>query len=91
MDPTKEQLIQDYFEINLTHQQIAEKYGYKTRQVVSRWFKKYNITTKNKSQLAKEKFANKITLPTKEELKKLYPKYSISQIAKKTVYFKENY
>lgn len=80
--PTKDELMSDYFVLNLNHQQIAEKYGYKTRQVVSRWFKKYNITAKNKSQLAKEKFANKITLPTKKELKKLYPKYSISQISK---------
>ena len=41
--PTKEQLINDYFVLNLNLQDIAEKYGFKTRQVIHRLFKKYNI------------------------------------------------
>jgi very-short-patch-repair endonuclease len=41
--PTKEELIEDYFNSRMTHQEIAEKYGYKTRQVVNRWFKKYQL------------------------------------------------
>ena len=44
--PTKEQLEDDYFTLNLSHQQIAEKYGFKTRQVIHRLFRKFDIKSK---------------------------------------------
>jgi very-short-patch-repair endonuclease len=82
LHPTKEQLNYDYFVLNMNQQQIAEKYNYRTRQVIHRLFKKYNIISKSKSELAKNNFKNKIERPTKEELKILYANNSISTIAK---------
>jgi very-short-patch-repair endonuclease/AraC-like DNA-binding protein len=79
---TKKQLENDYFILNLTHQEIAEKYGFKTRQVISRVFKKYGIQSKLKSQVAKEKADKNINHITKKDLQKLYQTKSISQIAK---------
>lgn len=80
--PTKEELIRDYFELNLMHQEIAEKYGYKTRQVIYRLFKKYNIKTKSKSELSKQIFSRRCKKPSKNELILLYEKYSISELSK---------
>ncbi len=80
--PTKEELIRDYFELNLMHQEIAEKYGYKTRQVIYRLFKKYNIKTKSKSELSKQIFSRRCKKPSKTELILLYEKYSISELSK---------
>jgi transposase-like protein len=80
--PTKEELIEDYFNSRMTHQEIAEKYGYKTRQVVNRWFKKYQLKSKSKSELSRERFLKENSLPTKEELVELYKNNSISQISK---------
>jgi very-short-patch-repair endonuclease len=80
--PTKEQLEQDYYVLNLSQQQIAEKYNYKTRQVISRLFTKYNIQTKSKSEQANTVFSKKVNVPTKEELLQLYENNSISSLAK---------
>lgn len=80
--PTKEQLIHDYFTLNLNHQQIAEKYGFKTRQVIGKLFKKYTIFSKSKSELSQLKFDGRVKKPSKIELKKLYRKNSITKIAK---------
>ena len=81
--PTKAELVNDYFKSNLTYQEIADKYGYKTRQVVTRWFKKYDIQPKSKSQLATENFEKNTNIISKEELESLYKENSISKIAKK--------
>lgn len=81
MTPSKENLVNDYFVLNLSQQEIAEKYGFKTRQVIGRLFKKYDIQPKSKSQLVEEKMANK--KPTKEELTSMYNNHSISEIARK--------
>lgn len=54
--PTKEQLEHDYYNLNMTQQQIAEKYEFKTRQPIGKLFKKYNIVSKSKSEIAKIKF-----------------------------------
>jgi very-short-patch-repair endonuclease/AraC-like DNA-binding protein len=81
MTPSKENLINDYFVLNLSQQEIAEKYGYKTRQVISRLFKKFEIEPKDKSQLAKERAEKK--KPSREELVELYQNNSISEMAKK--------
>lgn len=83
MPPTKSQLIEDYFNLNLTHQEIAEKYGYKTRQVVSRWFKTYQIESKCKKELKKENDLKRLTIPSKEDLTNLYLNNSITEISKK--------
>lgn len=80
--PTREQLNYDYHVLNMSHQQIAEKYNYKTRQVIHRLFKKYNITSKSKKELAKINFEHKVKKPTKEELQILYANNSLSNIAK---------
>lgn len=80
--PTKEELMHDYFELNLMHQEIAEKYGYKTRQVIYRLFKKYSIKTKSKSELSKQTFYRRCKKPSKKELISLYEKHSISQLSK---------
>lgn len=79
---TKEQLENDYFVLNLTHQEIAEKYGFKTRQVISRLFNAYGMSPKSKSQLANQNFNKKIEHISKSELEQLYKNNSISQIAK---------
>lgn len=79
--PTKEQLENDYFNLNLNHQQIAEKYGFKTRQVVYRLFKKYNLKSRTKSELSRLNFEKKITKPSKKELEELYHTNSISKIS----------
>ena len=71
MKPSKEDLMYDYFELNLSQQEIAEKYGSKTRQVIGRLFKKYDIQPKSKSQLVEERMEKK-KKPTKEELISLY-------------------
>jgi len=81
--PTKTELVNDYFKSNLTYQEIADKYGYKTRQVVTRWFKKYDIQPKSKSQLATENFEKNTNIISKEELESLYKENPISKIAKK--------
>lgn len=80
--PTKENLINDYYELNLSHQQIAEKYGFKTRQVIHRLFKKHNIKSKSKKEISKQNFNTKHILPLKEELEILYENKSISEISK---------
>lgn len=80
--PTKENLINDYYEFNLNHQQISEKYGFKTRQVIHRLFKKYNIKSKSKKEISKQIFNTKHNLPSKQELENLYQNKSISQISK---------
>lgn len=80
--PTKEQLMIDYYTLNLSHQEIAEKYGFKTRQVIHRLFKKYNIQTKSKKELSVLNFQKKVKRPSKEELIDLYQSNSISKISK---------
>jgi DNA-binding transcriptional regulator LsrR (DeoR family) len=41
--PTKDQLENDYFVLNMSQDQIAQKYGYKTRQVIGRLFKNQKV------------------------------------------------
>jgi very-short-patch-repair endonuclease/transcriptional regulator with XRE-family HTH domain len=84
LKPSKTQLQNDYYNLNLTQQQIAEKYNYKTRQVISRLFNEYNIKTKTKSETSSLNFSTKTKIPTKLELEQLYKTNSISQIAKNT-------
>lgn len=81
MTPSKEDLYRDYYILKLSQQQIAEKYGYKTRQVIGRLFKKYDIKSKSKSILIKERM--QLKNPSKDELEKLYNNYSITEISKK--------
>jgi very-short-patch-repair endonuclease/transcriptional regulator with XRE-family HTH domain len=83
MWPTKEQLIEYHYVLNMSQQEIAEKYGFKTRQVIGRLFKKYGIKSKSKSELAKDRINKTKKPPSKEELVQLYKDNSISQIAKK--------
>lgn len=80
--PTKEQLEDDYFTLNLSHQQIAEKYGFKTRQVIHRLFKKFDIKSKSKKEVSAIKFAQRVTKPSREELEKLYQSNSILKMSK---------
>ena len=80
--PTKEQLEDDYFGLNLSHQQIAEKYGFKTRQVIHRLFKKFDIKSKSKKEVSAMKFAQRVTKPSREELEKLYQSNSILKMSK---------
>jgi very-short-patch-repair endonuclease/AraC-like DNA-binding protein len=81
MWPTKEQLIEDHFVLNMSYQEIAKKYGFKTPQVIGRLFKKYGIKPKPFSELMKGRRIKKD--PTKEELMRLYETHSISEIARK--------
>lgn len=80
---TKLQLEIDYHENNMTHQEIAEKYGYKTRQVIHRLFKKYNISPKTKSEQGRVR-SQKLNqdIPPKNELIELYQSNSISKISR---------
>lgn len=80
--PTKEQLEDDYFNLNLNHQQIAEKYGFKTRQVIHRLFKKYDIKSRTKKELSEIKFSQRVVKPSKNELEVLYQSNSILKISK---------
>jgi hypothetical protein len=81
--PTKEQLEFDYYNLSMTQQQIAKKYGFKTRQPIGRLFKKYNIISKSKSQTAKDKDVSNNPIPPKEVIEKLYTKTnSVSELAR---------
>lgn len=81
--PTKEQIEYNYYKLDMTQQQIAEKYGFKTRQPIGKLFKKYNIQSKTKSQIAKTKDSLNNKIPPKEILEKLYSESnSISEIAR---------
>lgn len=80
--PTKEQLISDYATLNLSHQEIAEKYGFKTRQVIHRLFKKYDIKSRSKKESSNLISQKKLKKPSKEELEILYQTNSISKISK---------
>jgi len=81
--PTKDQLENDYFVLNMSQDQIAQKYGHKTRQVIGRLFKKYGIKSKSKSELAIERDKLKNPIPKKETLEKLYEETnSLSEIAR---------
>ena len=66
----------------MTHDEIAAKYGFKTRQVIHRLFKEYGIKSRNKSESSNLNYSKKVTIPTKEELSKMYETNSISTIAK---------
>lgn len=80
--PTKEQLEFDYNNLNMTQDQIAEKYGFKTRQPIGRLLKKYSIT-KSRSQIAKTRDLEKNPIPPKEVLEELYLKTnSVSEVAR---------
>jgi len=82
--PTKEQLENDYFILNLSQDQIGSKYGFSDRQPIGRLFKKYDIKTKGKSQLSlerqKEKIKNK--KPSKEKLQNDLSRYSQVELSK---------
>ena len=81
--PTKEQLEHDYYNSNMTQQQIAEKYGFKTRQPIGKLFKTYNIVSKSKSEIAKNKNLIKNPIVPKEVIEELYKKTnSISEVAR---------
>lgn len=80
--PTKEQIELDYNTLNMTQGQIAEKYGFKTRQPIGRLLKKYNIT-KSRSKIAKTRDLEKNPIPPKEVIEELYSKTnSISEVAR---------
>lgn len=80
--PTKEQLEFDYNSLNMTQDQIAEKYGFKTRQPIGRLLKKYNII-KSRSQIAKTRDLEKNPIPPKEIIEELYTKTnSVSEVAR---------
>jgi hypothetical protein len=57
--PTKEQLERDYFDLEMTQDEIATKYGFKTRQPIGKLFKKYSIKCRTKSELVKMRDAKK--------------------------------
>lgn len=81
--PTKEQIEYDYYELNMTQQQIAEKYGFKTRQPIGRLFKKYEIKSRTKSEIAKAKDTKNNPIPTKEVIEELYTKTnSVSEVSR---------
>jgi len=80
--PTKEQLENDYFNLVLNHQQIAEKYKFKTRQVIHRLFKKYDIKSRTKKEFSEIKFSLRVVKPSKDELELLYHSNSILKISK---------
>jgi len=81
--PTKDQIEYDYFKLNMTQEQIATKYGFKTRQSIGKLFKKYNIKSKSKSQIAKAKDIIINPIPPKEIIEKLYIKTSsVSEVAR---------
>ena len=66
----------------MTQEEIAEKYGFKTRQPIGRLLKKYSIT-KSKSQVAKVRDLKKNPIPPKEVLEELYSKTnSVSEVAR---------
>lgn len=82
--PSKEQLEYDYFSLNLSQDQIAEKYGYKTRQVIGRLFKKYDIKSKSKRELANQRDELNNPIPPKEVIEQLYQETeSLSEIARR--------
>lgn len=81
--PTKEQIEYDYYDLNMTQKQIAIKYGFKTRQPIGKLFKKYNIQSRTKSQIAKTKDTLNNPTPPKEVIEKLYKNTnSISEVAR---------
>ena len=81
--PTREQLEHDYYNLNMTQQQIAEKYEFKTRQPIGKLFKTYNIVSKSKSEIAKNKNLIKNPIVPKEVIEELYKKTnSISEVAR---------
>lgn len=79
--PTKDQIEYDYYKLNMTQEQIATKYGFKTRQSIGRLFKKYNIKSKSKSQISKDIIINPI--PPKEIIEEIYNKTnSVSEVSR---------
>ena len=81
--PTKAQIQNDYINLNMTQQEISTKYGFKTRQSIGRLFKKYDIQSKLKSQIAKTKDILNNPIPSKEVIEEIYNKTnSISEVAR---------
>lgn len=84
--PSKEQLIELYYNKNMTLDEIGKQLSYADRQPINRLFKKYGIITKSKSIIANEKYLSN-ALPTKQELECTLDNMSISNAAK---YYKIN-
>lgn len=80
---TKEQLETLYNDKKMTLDEIGVHFGYADRQPIIRLFKKFNITTRSKSESSNLVFKNKHIIPSKEELKKDLEIMSISKAAKK--------
>lgn len=80
---TKEQLETLYNDKKMTLDEIGLHFGYADRQPIIRLFKKFNITTRSKSESSNLVFKNKHIIPSKEELKKDLEIMSISKAAKK--------
>lgn len=80
--PTKEQIEYDYFILNLTQNDLALKYGFETRQVIHRLFKKYNIIPKSKKEISSIVINRIKNKPPKNILNDLYRENSITKISK---------
>jgi hypothetical protein len=64
---------------------MAEKYGYKTRQVIGRLFKKYGIKSKSKRELANQRDEINNPIPPKEVIEQLYQEKEYEQDKEKAL------